>query len=213
MTTLSPLRRLAGAAFLALGLAACSSAPPPGYYTLAAVPPAATGATLTPAATAPRLISVGPVSLPDYLDRRQIVTRDNAFALRLAGNDYWAAPLQDMVPRVLAADMAMRLPADRIETFPQIGDGVGDYRVAVDISRFDVDATGLATLIARWRIYGRNTPQPLLVADESLQRQADGSGYEAGAAALSATLADLADRLAGAVDTVRSQAPRAIGAG
>ena len=162
---------------------------------------------------APMLISVGPVNLPDYLDRRQIVTRDNVFAVRLAGNDYWAAPLQEMIPRVLVADLAMRLPADRIESFPQISDSAGDYRIAVDVSRFDVDASGVATLVARWRIYGRSPPQPLLVADETLQRQADTSGYEAGAAALSGTLGDLADRLAEAVTTLRARAPRTIGAG
>ncbi len=201
------LRSLVGAAILTVLVAGCAGAPPPGYYTLGAIPPSSPAASVTP----PALISVGPVDLPDYLDRRPIVTRDNAFAVRLAGNDYWAAPLQEMVPRVLVSDLAMRLPADRIEGFPQISDSVGDYRIVIDVSRFDVDTSGMATLIARWRLYGRNTPQPLLVADETLQRQAEAGGYGAGAAALSATLGDLADRLAQAVTTVRARAPRAIG--
>ena len=212
MTHRPAILRFAAAALLALLAVGCAGAPPPGYYMLAAAPPGSTSVPVT-ATTAPMLISVGPVNLPDYLDRRQVVTRDNAFAVRLAGNDYWAAPLRDMVPPVLVADVAMRLPADRVERFPQVSDSVGDYRIAVDVSRFDVDANGIATLVARWRIYGRNTPQPLLVADETLQRQAETSGYEAGTAALSATLGDLADRLAQAVTTVRARAPRAIGAG
>jgi uncharacterized lipoprotein YmbA len=203
------LRRFAGTALLALLAFGCAGAPPPGYYTIGAIPPSSPAASVTP----PAVISVGPVDLPDYLDRRPIVTRDNAFAVRLAGNDYWAAPLQEMVPRVLVSDLAMRLPADRIEGFPQISDSVGDYRIVIDVSRFDVDMTGMATLVARWRLYGRNTPQPLLVADETLKRQTETTGYEAGAAALSATLGDLADRVAEAVATVRARAPRAIGAG
>lgn len=202
------LRSLVGGAILTVLVAGCAGAPPPGYYTLGAIPPSSPAASVT----APALISVGPVNLPDYLDRRPIVTRDNAFAVRLAGNDYWAAPLQEMVPRVLVSDLAMRLPADRIEGFPQISDSVGDYRIVIDVSRFDVDVSGMASLVARWRLYGRNTPQPLLVADESIQRQADaGGGYGAGAAALSATLGDLADRLAQALTTVRARAPHAIG--
>jgi uncharacterized lipoprotein YmbA len=190
-------------------LAGCASAGPPGYFTLAPIPPATAPAPTTTAASA--LISLGPVILADYLDRRSIVTRDSAYALRLANNDYWAAPLQDMVPRVLVTDLAMRLPNDRVESFPQISGSEGDYRIAVDISQFDIDATGLATLVARWRIYGRNATQPILLGQETLQRQAEAGGYGGGVAALSLTLGDLSDRLAEATTTLRHAMPKVIG--
>lgn len=106
------------AILLAVVLAGCASAGPPGYYTLAPIPPATAPPPTTTGASA--LIALGPVTLADYLDRRPIVTRDTAYALRLANNDYWAAPLHDMVPRVLVADLAMRLPNNRIESFPEI---------------------------------------------------------------------------------------------
>jgi uncharacterized lipoprotein YmbA len=197
------------AILLAVLLAGCAGAAPPGYYTLAPIAPATAPAPAPTAASA--LISLGPVTLADYLDRRPIVTRDTAYALRLAENDFWAAPLQDMVPRVLVTDLAMRLPSDRIESFPQISASEGDYRIGVDISQFDIDATGLATLAARWRIYGRNATQPLLLGQETLQRQAEGGGYAGGVAALSLTLGDLSDRLAGAMTTLRQTLPKVIG--
>ena len=189
--------RLAAIVLLSILLAGCAVAPPR-YYTLAAVPPDA-AAQAVAATAAPSRIVVGPVNLPDYLDRRPIITRDNA---------YWAAPLQDMVPRVLVADLAARLPNDRVEGFPELS---GDYRIVVDIDRFDVDASGLATLTARLRIYGKTAPQALLVGDATLQQQADASDYQAGTAALSAVLGDLADHLAQALTQLRAQAPRAIG--
>ena len=193
------------AVLLAVLLAGCASAGPPGYYTVAPVPPAAAA----PAA-APALIALGPVTLADYLDRRPIVTRDTAYALRLADNNYWAAPLQDMIPRVLVTDLAMRLPADRVESFPQALGSGGDYRIAVDIAQFDVDANGLATLAARWQIFQRNAFQPILLGQETLQRQAETSGYAGGVAALSLTLGDLTDRLADALARLRREMPRAI---
>ena len=193
------------AVLLAVLLAGCASAGPPGYYTVAPVPPAAAA----PAA-APALIALGPVTLADYLDRRPIVTRDTAYALRLADNNYWAAPLQDMIPRVLVTDLAMRLPADRVESFPQALGSGGDYRIAVDIAQFDVDANGLAPLAARWQIFQRNAFQPILLGQETLQRQAETSGYAGGVAALSLTLGDLTDRLADALARLRREMPRAI---
>ncbi len=193
------------AVLLAVLLAGCASAGPPGYYTVAPVPPAAAAPTAAPA-----LIALGPVTLADYLDRRPIVTRDTAYALRLADNNYWAAPLQDMIPRVLVADLTMRLPADRVEGFPQTLSSGGDYRIAVDIAQFDVDANGLATLAARWQIFQRNASQPILLGQETLQRQAETSGYAGGVAALSLTLGDLTDRLADALARLRREMPRAI---
>lgn len=198
------------AVLLAVLLAGCASAGPPGYYTVAPVPPAAAAPTVT---AAPALIALGPVTLADYLDRRPLVTRDTAYALRLADNNYWAAPLQDMIPRVLVADLATRLPADRVESFPQMLGSGGDYRIAVDIAQFDFDASGLATLAARWQIYQRNASQPILLGQETLQRQAETGGYAGGVAALSLTLGDLTDRLADALARLRREMPRAISQG
>jgi len=197
--------RLATIILLCALMAGCGTTAPPRYYTLATVPPGA-GAPAT--AVTPARIVVGPVNLPDYLDRRPIVTRDSAYAVHLATNDYWAAPLQDTVPRILVADLSARLPADRVESFPELA---SDYRIAVDIDRFDTDADGLATLTARWRIYGKTGAQALQSGEVTLQQQGDAADYQAGTAALSATLGDLADYLTQALMQLRAQAPRAIG--
>ena len=111
-----------------------------------------------------------------------------------------------MLPRALVEDVALRLPSDRVVAFPQVGDPSVDYRIAVDVSRFDVDATGAATLAARWQLYARSTAQALLVADETLQRRIEGQGYDAYAAALSGVLADLGDRIAREVNSARASA-------
>ena len=158
----------------------------------------------------PAVVAVGPVTLPDYIDRPQIVTRKSAYQLELAAYDQWAAPLYDMLPRVLVEDVALRLPSDRVVAFPQVGDASFDYRIAVDVSRFDVDATGAATLAARWQLYARSAPRALLVADDTLQRQIEGRGYDAYAASLSAVLADLGDRIARAVNSARASAARPL---
>jgi uncharacterized lipoprotein YmbA len=181
----------------------CAGSSPTNLYTLSAV--SAPAVETRPQST-PAVVAVGPVILPDYIDRPQIVTRKSAYQLELAAYDQWAAPLYDMLPRVLVEDVGLRLPSDRVVAFPQIGDASFDYRIAVDVSRFDVDATGEATLAARWQLYARSTARALLVADETLQRRIEGQGYDAYAAALSGVLADLGDRIAREVNSARASA-------
>jgi uncharacterized protein len=191
---------------LALLVAGCAGSPPVNLYTLSAVGLPSTDIRVPP--STPAVVAVGPVTLPDYIDRPQIVTRKSAYQLDLAAYDHWAAPLYDMLPRVLVEDVALRLPSDRVVAFPQVSDASFDYRIAVDVTRFDVDATGEATVAARWQLYARSAPRALLVADDILQRRTEGQGYDAYAASLSAVLANLGDRIAREVNSARASAAR-----
>jgi uncharacterized lipoprotein YmbA len=192
---------------LALFVAGCAGSPPVNLYTLSAAPAPAAD---TRSPQSPAIVALGPIILPDYIDRPQIVTRKSAYQLDLAAYDHWAAPLYDMLPRVLVEDVALRLPSDRVVAFPQVSDASFDYRIAVDVSRFDVDATGEAMLAARWQLYARSAPRALLVADDILQRRTEGQGYDAYAASLSAVLANLGDRIAREVNSARASAARPL---
>src|SRR5512132_3659703 len=181
----------------------CAGSPPTNLYMLS--PVGAPAAETRPQST-PAVVAVGPVILPDYIDRPQIVTRRSAYQLELAAYDQWAAPLYEMLPRVLVDDVASRLPSDRVVAFPQVGGASFDYRIAVDVGRFDVDETGEATLAARWQLYVRSSSRALIVAEETLRRRIDARGYDAYAALLSAVLADLGDRIARDVNSARASA-------
>ena len=84
-----------------LVMSGCASTPPTRFYVLPALSSADTTSGVS---TAKRelTIGVGPVTLPAYLDRPQIVTRASRAKLNLADFDQWAASLQDSLPRVLA---------------------------------------------------------------------------------------------------------------
>jgi uncharacterized lipoprotein YmbA len=94
--------------------------------------------------------------------------------------------------------------------FPLVSEGNFDYRVAVDISRFDVDTSGQATLAARWQLYARSTPRALQIADDVLQRRSEGEGYGAYAASLSGVIADLSGHIAEAVTSARASTARSL---
>lgn len=191
-------------------VAACSGSPATNFYTLASVP-ADTG-TASPSRLPSAVVAVGPVKIPDYLDRPQLVTRTSPYAMSLAPFDQWAGPLADMLPRVLVEDIAVRLPGDRVVAFPEVSGPGFDYRISVGINQFDVDAAGTATLLVQWQIYAAQSAQPRVVDDDVFRRPATGGGTEDAVAAMSAALADLSQRLVESLSAVRVAAPRPVAA-
>lgn len=147
-------------------------------------------------------VSIGPVTLPKYLDRPQVVTRPTPNQLDVSEFDRWGGRLEDNVAQVLAEDVARKLKTARIAVFPNEPTGRADVRVAVTITRFErIGSDGDVTLDARWRI-----TRPAAGADvESLRenftvtKRAAGPGYPPTVAAMSAALGDLSATIADAV--------------
>ena len=81
--------------------------------------------------------------LPGISDRPQLVVRTGPQTVRILEFDRWAEPLDDLVPRVLAQDLAQRQGV-------QAGNGPAS-RIYVVIDEFMTDDTGSARLAGRWR--------------------------------------------------------------
>ena len=86
---------------LSLGGFACSSAPAIVYYTLDPLPQTARPV-LAETASVPKRIGIGPVQLPTYLERAQIVTRAGDHTLAVNDFHRWAGPLDEEIVRILA---------------------------------------------------------------------------------------------------------------
>ncbi len=168
---------------LVILLAGCGASPPSKFYVLTAdpVPPRA-------AATATgNTVALGRITLPGALDRPQIARRRGANEIVFSEEERWAGPLDDMMRRVLADDLAARLPAR-----PPPG-----LTLALDVSRFDADEAGAVTLTARWAALGP-TGAPLGAPREStIVEPGSGSGAVSIAATMSRAVAGLAARIAG----------------
>ena len=204
MRRLRPLCVLLTAATLGSG---CFGSKPTRFYMLSSTGDAPATAAVE-STSASRVIAVGPVSIPDYVDRPQIVLRENANQVRLAGFDNWAGSLSDMVARVLLEDLASQLPGDHVVAFPQGGAAVFDYRVAVQISRFDVSTAGEAVVAASWRVWDRSGTKTRLAASTTTHAESLGSTYQDRVAALSQAVADLGTEIARSVQGLEPQRSR-----
>jgi uncharacterized lipoprotein YmbA len=179
---------------VALALAGCASSPPTRFYTLEPVPPARPAAAL---AGAP--VTVDAVNVPGLLDREQIVRRSGPNQVDLAGTDRWAAPFDSMARRVLARDLAARLPAQMVLLPGEPSPGGPKRSIVVDIEDFAGDVAGRVVLDARWTLLSGEPSKPVLRRREHIEETAAGPGYDADAAAMSRALGALADRIAAAL--------------
>ncbi|MCI0400956.1 MAG: PqiC family protein [Gammaproteobacteria bacterium] len=176
---------LAVSAICLMVIQGCARTPPTNFYLLTPVPENEPDRT---AAQQGLDISVGPVELPGYLDRPQIVTRTGENALQLAEFDRWAEPLQGHFARILAENVSILLPTDRVTSFPDVAGTPIDFRIPVQVTQFERDAEGRAVLTVYWQIFKGNGNDVLLTRNSSFSAQANGQGYEGTVAAMNEAL-------------------------
>src|SRR5262252_2493897 len=66
----------------------------------------------------PLVIGVGPVTLPAYLDRPQMVIRPASDQIEINEFEQWGEPLRSGVTRVVAVNIARLLLETRVVRFP-----------------------------------------------------------------------------------------------
>lgn len=98
-------------------------------------------------------LGVGPITLPAYLDRPQMVSRSGDHRLNVADFDQWAEPLETSVQRVVIDNLSTALGSDDVVKLPNRRDLSLDYQVEIDVARFDADEAGAVILDARWLIF------------------------------------------------------------
>ena len=121
-------------------------ADPSAYYLLNATVPPQEDAAL------PVVLGVGPIALPGYLDRPQIVVRVSENEIALAEADRWAEPLAENLSRALREDLLALLPGTSYVEYPWFEADAPDYGIAVEVQRFEADAAGVVELAATWEI-------------------------------------------------------------
>lgn len=178
-------------------LAGCSS-PSPTFYALRADDASAAksaAVSAVPTGAAALDVVVGPVTVPDMVDRPQIVTRnpDNTIAM----NEYarWASPLKLDIGRVVAADLAQRLGTARVSTIDVGGATPPVWRVRVDITRIDSVLGDSVTIDAQWVVKPPDHEALTLghtVAHEQVTSQDYGALVDAHDRALATISADIA---------------------
>jgi uncharacterized lipoprotein YmbA len=149
-------------------LAGCGEGVPSRYYVLNSMAPS--GAAM-PAEG--RTLSVNPVSLPEYLNRSDVVRRETDNRLDLAASDRWGEPLDINLTRVITEDLAHLLKDDGFVVVPS-GLSAAEMTLEIQILRFERDAEGNAVLVALWQLRDADSGQSLVLRRSNFQRPVAG---------------------------------------
>ena len=151
------------------------------------------------------LVGLGPIKMPAYLDRQEVVTRVAPNRLELSGEDRWAEPLDSDFTRVLAQDLASDLGTQRITFYPWYNTTLVDYQVKVNVYRFESDKDGKVDLTAHWQVLS-GTGKLLVVRDSSYTETAKPGDTSDSAAAMSRALGRLSREIASAIEATPTNA-------
>ena len=187
---------------LGVGLVAgfgCASTAPSKFYTLS--PLAAGGEIRSEKGASGQVlaIAVGPVRLPQYLVRQEIVTRTDANKINLGEFDLWGGSLQDDFSRNLLENLSRLLGNERVFLYLWPATGPMNFRVGVEVIRFDGKLGGDVVLIANWTIRDEQGKKVIRVENSRIQEPTGGENYEAMVGGMSRALGRLSREIGEAI--------------
>jgi uncharacterized lipoprotein YmbA len=179
-------------------LCGCASSPKSDFYTLSPQAPQASGAS-----GAPITVLIGSVTVPELVDRPQIVVRTSDNKVEIDEFARWAEPLKAQIPSVVRADLARLLDSAFVSTHPMGSDLAAAYRVQLDVQRFDATLGDAATVDVLWSVAPPGK-LPLMSGRSRIRTPCAGAGFDAVVAAYSAALGAVSRDFAAAI---RPEAP------
>jgi hypothetical protein len=143
-------------------------------------------------------IYVGPVAVPESIDRSAMVLQNSANQVDLSDEHRWAEPLKSAIPRVVAENLMRLLGTPRV-----MASRVGpvsdvDYRVALEVQRFESSLSQGSTVEVLWTIGGKRVKAPI-TGRSSVHEPAASPTPDGVAAAHSRALARVAKDIAAAI--------------
>lgn len=150
-------------------------------------------------------LGLGPITIPAYLARAQIVTRVGENRVEYSEYHRWAVSLEEGFLRAVSENLSVLLTTDQIVDYPWYRSTPVDYAVEIDVLRFERVPAGHAEFASRWTIRDGDSGRALEARESMIQEPADSMQIEASVAALSRALAELSRDIAAAIRRLEQQ--------
>lgn len=196
-----PLKVWATSLVLSVLLAGCINTPLPDYYVIT---PEQGSLQVSPNLSDIAL-GIGPITIPETVNRPNIVTPRDINHMEVAEYHRWSEPLRENISRVVITNMAARLGLNKLYAYPWLGSQI-DYQVRLDILQMIGSPQSDVYLQVRWQILTGGKPAKLVETRISEYRvPVQGDNYSSLVAAYSEAIASLTNELSAAVAAIAAE--------
>ena len=141
-------------------------------------------------------VGVGPIKLPDILDRPHIVTRTEQHRVDINEFHRWGDSMKGQVSEMLVESLSNLLQTPHVSAYPWERTFNPDYQLYIDIRRFDGRIDGPVVLSAVWRVVDRPNDKHVITQRFSTTIPVAGTGFKAYVAAQNSALDQLSREMA-----------------
>lgn len=190
--------------FTTLLLTGCgSSSPRVEFYTLNPLSGIQAKAN-TPATDQKLSIGVGPVEIPEILDRPQIVTRSGPNKLNVDEFHRWAGRLDESFARVLAENISLLLGTDQVLVYPWQADFKPHYRIAMEVRYFEGQWDEGVLLDVIWTLASQASQKTQTTRKSVIKESLSATTFEELVAAQSRAIAQLSREIVREIQNLQS---------
>lgn len=100
----------------------------------------------------PLAVSITSLKIPDYLDRKQIVSRKSDSQLHYSNNHRWAGKLHKNLKRILSKNLSYYLSGSQVAVAPSSLPVAAQYLLEIDIQQFEKTADATVSLSVYWQL-------------------------------------------------------------
>jgi len=191
-----------GNIIIAFLLSACGSSPPARFYTLSSIL-IERSVEKTVLSEKNRVIAIGPIEIPEYLDRVEIVTRADNNRLIISEFDLWGGSIKTDISRVLVENIGQLLDGDGLAVIPWKTAMRESHRIPVIINQLDVVPGNNLILKAQWAVLDKDGKTSLSFREMMTTKPVKGSDYGSIVASMSESLGDLSKSIAENVKSIK----------
>lgn len=191
---------------LALGLSGCISIPnssTPRFYALSAVDGNQVSKKINIAPD--MLIGIGPVKIPEYQDRPQMVTISKEKMLQFAQFDRWGESLGLGLARLIREDLIVMLPGAKLTLYPWNPSIEVKYQVNVEVIQLDSELDKDMFLVVQWTVIDVQNSKTVIIKKSEFRQPIIPQNYSGLAKTLSTACASLSSEIAQALGTLKTK--------
>ena len=142
------------------------------------------------------IIGIGPVKIPEYLDRPQIVTKSKDKMLQFAQFDRWGESLDLGLARLIREDLTVMLPGAKLTLYPWNPSIAVKYQVVVEVIQLDSELDRDMFFVVQWTIIDVQNSKTILIKRSEFRTAIVPRNYSGLVKTLSASCASLSSQIA-----------------